>query len=242
MVAHPHDPQPRRRWARVRAAIAHEIREVIPLTLFFFVGFNVILLTKRPMLSEYLIAYAGFMIATTSALIVGKVVLVADKMQLLRRFDHAPLAYPILYKALVYTILVLVARLLEGLMHFLVEGGVLGGGRFLTEVLGSFSWPHFISVQLWIFVLFLIYVTAHELNALFGDGELSRILFRRRSTEVKSLRRARILLLTRLSNLTKAHSVAELEDPASPEHRELLAILRALGARESAPLPVSPRT
>jgi hypothetical protein len=239
MVAHPHDPPPQGRWARVRTTIAHEIREVIPPTLFFFVGFNVILLTKRLMLSQYLIAYAGFMIATTSALIVGKVVLVADKMPLLRRFDHAPLAYPILHKALVYTILVLVARLLEALVHFLVEGGVLGGGRFLTEVLGSFSWPHFIAVQLWIFVLFLIYVTANELNALFGDGELSRILFRRRSTEVKSARRARIRLLTRLSNLTSAHSVAELEDPGSREHQELIEILRALSAREAVRLPAS---
>src|SRR5215469_16542282 len=153
MAAHRHDPPPRERWARVRTAIAHEIREVIPPTLFFFAGFNLILFTKRLMLSQYLIAYAGFMIATTSALIVGKVVLVADKLPVLRRFDHAPLAYPILYKAFAYTVLVLLARLLEALVHFLVEGGVLGGGRFLGEVFDNFSWQRFIAVQLWIFVL-----------------------------------------------------------------------------------------
>jgi hypothetical protein len=220
------------RWARLGAVIVRECKEVIPPTVFFFVGFNLILLTKRLMLAEYLIAYAGFLVATTSALIVGKVVLIADKMPILRRFDYAPLAYPILFKTLVYTALVAVARLLEALIHYLIRGGTLGKGGFADEVLGNFSWDRFIAVQLWIAVLFLIYVSAHELNELFGDGELFRILFRRRSSALKAARRARIRLLARLSRLTEAHPMAVLEDPASPEHSELVAILRDLVQRD----------
>jgi hypothetical protein len=216
------------RWAHLCAVIARELKEVIPPTVFFFVGFNLILFTKRLILSEYLIAYAGFLVATTSALIVGKVVLIADKMPILRRFDHAPLAYPILFKAAAYTALVTVARLLEALIHYLIKGGELGSGGFIEEVLGNFSWSRFIAIQLWIGVLFLIYVTAHELNELFGDGELFRILFLRRSSALKEARRARIRLLTRLSRLTEAHPLTKLEDPASPEHRELVDILRNL--------------
>jgi hypothetical protein len=208
--------------------MVREFKEVIPPTVFFFVGFNLILFTKRLMLSEYLIAYAGFLVATTSALIVGKVVLIAGKMPILRRFDYAPLAYPILFKTLVYTALVTVARLLEALIHYLIKGGELGGGGFVEEVLGKFSWSHFIGVQLWIGVLFLIYVSAHELNELFGDGELFHILFRRRSSAVKETRRARIRLLARLSRLTEAHPITVLEDPASPEHSELVEILKSL--------------
>jgi hypothetical protein len=215
-------------WAEVGAIIVREVKEVIPPTVFFFVGFNLILFTKRLMLSEYLIAYAGFLVATTGALIVGKVVLIADKMPFLGRFDHAPLAYPILFKAAVYTALVTVARLLEVLIHYLIKGGQLGGGKFPEEVLGNFSWSRFIAIQLWIGVLFLIYVSAHELNELLGDGELFRILFRRRSSALKEARRARIRLLTRLSRLTEANPIAVLEDPASPEHSELIAILRNL--------------
>jgi hypothetical protein len=98
----------------------------------------------------------------------------------------------------------------------------------VAEVLGSFSWPRFIAIQLWICVLFLIYVAAHELNELFADGELFRILFRRRTSALKETRRARIHLLTRLSRLMEAHPIAVLEDPASPEHSEHVAILRNL--------------
>jgi len=168
----------RKSLARLGAVLLHELRLVIPPTVFFFFGFNLILLTKRLFLADYLIAYAGFLIATTSALIVGKVVLVAAKLPLLSRLDGKPLAYPVLFKALVYTLLVFIARLLEALIHFLIEEGVIGGGTFIRHELGTFSWPHFIAVQLWIFVLFLVYVSITELNKLFGEGELYKIFFK----------------------------------------------------------------
>ena len=80
MTSHAADTKNRTRLARVGGVLLHELRLVMPPTLFFFVGFNLILLTKRLFLADYLIAYTGFLIATTSALIVGKVVLVADKL------------------------------------------------------------------------------------------------------------------------------------------------------------------
>jgi len=228
MSAHVLDTPHRSRWSRIGAVIVREIHEVIPPTLFFFVGFNLILFTKRLFLQQYLIAYAGFFIATTGALIVGKVVLVANTMPVLRRFDHEPLAYPILFKAVVYTLLVGVVRLMERLIDFLMDGGALGGGRFIAHILGTWSWPQFIATQLWVFVLFLIWVAVSELNILVGDGELFRIFFTRRSSQLKSTRRARIRLLTRLSRLTEAHPITVLEDPQSAPHGELVAILRSL--------------
>jgi hypothetical protein len=218
----------RGRWARLGAFLLHEFHEMLPPTIFFFVGFNLILFSKRLLLADYLIQFSGFILATTSALIVGKTVLVADMMPFLRRFDHAPLVQPVLFKTAVYTVLVFVARLLEAFVHYLIQGGVVGGGGFLHEVLGSFSWDHFIAVQMWISVLFLVYVTASEVNDLLGDGELFKIFFTRRSSELKSTRRARIRLLVRLSRLTDAHSPDELSDPKTTPHAELVAILRTL--------------
>lgn len=223
------EPGTRSRWARAGAFVAHEFREMLPPTIFFFVGFNLILLTKRLMLAEYLIQFSGFLVATMGALIVGKTVLVADAMPFLRRFDKAPLAQPILFKTIVYTLLVFVARLLEALIHYMLADGTLGGGGFLHELLGSFSWDRFIATQLWIFVLFLVYVTASEVNSLLGDGELFKILFTRRSSELQSTRRARIRLLVRLARLTDAHPIDVLRDPGTAPNAELVTILRSLG-------------
>ena len=169
------------RWARVRSFLLHEFREMLPPTIFFFIGFNLILFSKRLLLADYLIQFSGFMLATTSALVVGKTVLVANMMPFLRRFDHAPLVQPVLFKTAVYTLLVFVVRLLEALIHYLIQSGILGGGGFLHQLLGSFRWDHFIVVQMWIFVLFLVYVTASELDDMLGDGELFKIFFTRRS-------------------------------------------------------------
>ena len=231
MTPHVIDEASRGRWARLRTILMHEFRKLLPPTIFFFLGFNLILFSKRLLLADYLIQFSGFFLATTAALVVGKVVLIADTMPFLRRFDKAPLAQPILFKTVVYSLLVSAARLIEAFIHYLIQGGSVGGGGFLDEILGSFSWDHFIVTQMWVFVLFLIYVTASEINELIGDGELFKILFTRRSSELKLTRRARIRLLARLSRLADAHSIDVLRDPNTAPHAELVAILRGLGHR-----------
>ena len=213
---------------RVGSFLLTEFRHVLPPTIYFFLGFNLVLFTKKLMLEQYLIQFSGFFVATTAALVVGKVVLVVDKLPFLRRFDYAPLAVPILFKTAVYTVFVFIARLIEAWIHYHVEGGVFGG--FLSQMVADFSWHRFIAVQLWMFVLFLGYVTASELNHLFGDGELRKVLFTRPSTKLKQTRRERIRLLVRLSKLTQVHGVDDLADRGTPAHAELVGILTRLAS------------
>jgi len=73
--------------------------------------------------------------------------------------------------------------------------------------------------------------TAHELNMLFGDGELPRLFLRWHSSEAKLTRRQRIRLLTRLNRLTKENPVEVISEKGSPAHTELVSILRLLAAR-----------
>jgi hypothetical protein len=216
---------------RIGHFLLHELREMLPPTIFFFIGFNLILFTKRLILEDYLIQFTGFFIATVSALIVGKVVLVGEVLPFLRRFDGAPLAKPILFKAVVYTLLVFVARLLEAFIHYVVGNHAVGGGAFIEEVLGSFSWDRFIATQMWVFTLFLVYVTGSEINKLFGDGELFKIFFRRPSSQLKSTRRQRIRFLVQLSRLTAANSIETLSDRTSAPYAELVGILRNLSTQ-----------
>jgi hypothetical protein len=79
-------------------------------------------------------------------------------------------------------------------------------------------------------VLFLVYCTIHELNTLFGDGELYRLFFRWRSSEAKLTRRQRIRLLTRLNRLTEANPIEAFSEAGSPVHTELVGILRQLAS------------
>jgi hypothetical protein len=54
------------------------------------------------------------------------------------------------------------------------------------------SWHRFCAISLWIFVLFLIYVTASEVSHLFGPGGLRRLFFTSRPSELQLNRRQRI--------------------------------------------------
>jgi hypothetical protein len=77
-------------------------------------------------------------------------------------------------------------------------------------------------------VLFLIYVTGSELNHVFGDGELRRVLFTHRASELQLNRRQRIRELVRVSDLADAHSIEEFRDPTSTAHHQLVGIVRRL--------------
>jgi hypothetical protein len=51
-----------------------------------------------------------------------------------------------------------------------------------------FTWDRFAAIQIWIFVLFLVYTSIAELNARLGHGELVKIFFTRHSPEMKPTR------------------------------------------------------
>lgn len=219
-------------WRHALAWYVAQMKHILPPMIFFFIGFNLILWTKQMILQEQHIEFSGFFVATMAALLVAKAVLVTDHMPFMRRFDGAPLLQPILFKAVIYWACVFLVRIGEGLLHFLHGGGALAA--FPRHLIDSFSWPRFLTIQVWLMVLFLIYVTIHELNRLFGDGELYRLFFRWRSSQAKLTRRQRIRLLTRLSRLTEANALEAFRDPGTAAHAELVEIVRALAARPAA--------
>ena len=214
---------------RIGARLLHEAREVLPPTIFFFVGFNFIVFTTNLLLADYAVAVSSFMLATVAALVVGKAVLVANMMPLVRRYDRAPLIQPILFKTAFYWVVVFLARLLERFVHFALEGNP--PGDFFSYLVSTFSWHRFSAISLWILVLFLIYVTASEFSHLFGPGELRRLFFASRPTELQLNRRQRIRELLRLSRLMDAHSIDEFRDPTSPAHHELIHVLQPLARK-----------
>jgi hypothetical protein len=215
---------------RVGARLLHEVREALPPTIFFFIGFNFIVLTTNLLVAQYLVAVSNFMLATMAALVVGKAVLVANKMTILRRYDRAPLIQPILFKTAFYWAVVFIARLLERFVHFVMEGNP--PGDFFSYLITTFSWHRFTAISLWLLALFLIYVTASEFSHLFGPGELRRLFFASRPSELQLNRRQRMREFLRLSRLMDAHSIDELCDANSHAHRELIEILEPLARKE----------
>jgi hypothetical protein len=217
--------------SRLIAFVVKEIEEALPAMIFFAIGFNLIELTTQLLLDTYLVQFANYTVATVGALFIGKAVLIANALPFVRRFDTAPLIKPILFKTLIYWLVVAALRFLERVIEYWTGGGTLSG---IPEFVSThFSWNRFAAVQIWIFVLFLIYTTAAELNALFGDGEIPKILFTRGSPQMKLMRRQRIRTLVKLTRLTEVHTFIELSDPHTAAHATMFGLISELAMRRS---------
>ena len=214
-------------YHRVGAKLLHELKSAVPPVIFFFIGFNFVVLTTNLLIADYAEAFSSFLLATLAALVVGKAVLTANALPFLTLFDRAPLFQPILFKTVVYCMATFIARIAERFVHFaLIEGHP--AGDFFPHLAADFSWHRFVAIQLWIFVLFLIYVTASELIQLLGRAEMRRLFFRYRPTELQLDRRQRARELMRLNRLADAHDLAEFRSPGSAAHRELVEIVERL--------------
>jgi hypothetical protein len=214
---------------RVGRRFAHAFREVLPPTLFFLISFNLIVFTTNLLVHDYWFKLSGFLLATTTALVVGKAVLVANHIRLIDRFRGAPLIQPILYKTLFYTLVVLVVRLLERFIHLAIDDR--GFAAALDLAVHDFSWHRFAAIQIWIFTCFLIYVTATELSSLLGEGQLFRLFFRHRSNQHRLTRRQHVRALMELSRLAETTPREQLLNTATPQGQRLVTIVDALRQR-----------
>ena len=94
----------------VSAFLIKELKEVLPPTVFFAVSFNLLVLTIDLVLADYVRTFFSFLVATTTALVVGKSVLLADTLPLLRRFNTAPMIQTVLFKTSIYWAVVFLVR------------------------------------------------------------------------------------------------------------------------------------
>lgn len=163
--------------SRIFRTIRHEFYQVLPPTIFFLVAFNVITINKALMLREYGVSFSGFAAATIGALLVGKVVLVADKLPMINRFPEKPLVYNVVWKTMIYVLAVFVVRYVEHLIPFIRELGELGAAH--RELIAEVVWPRFWSTQIWLVVLFFVYSFLHEMIRLIGREETLRMFFGR---------------------------------------------------------------
>ncbi len=169
---------------RVRRFLWKELKLVLPPTLYFFVAFNLVAFTNSLLVHKYWFALTGFLVATTLALVVGKVILVAAELPFLDRYRDGPLIQPILLKTGFYWVVVGIVRFLEQILH--VARDERGFHVAFEAARDAFTWERFTLIQLWLLVCFLVYVTVTELVTRLGEGNLVSMLFRqRRPTQTK---------------------------------------------------------
>lgn len=152
--------------------LAREIRGLLPPTVFFLVAFGMLALTAELSGNPRAFSYTS---AALSALVCGKATLIANNWVFLNRFPRRPLIWNIATKSLFYTALSTAVRLVEGGVHGFLASRRLGAGT--EAMLAEFSWAHFVLVQAWIGVLFVVYTSFGELVGAIGRERMRRLIF-----------------------------------------------------------------
>jgi chromate transport protein ChrA len=155
--------------------LLHELKLMLPPTIYFFCAFNLIVLNSNLLVHHYWFVLTQFLFATTMALIAGKVILVAHRFTFLDRYRGPPLYRAVLFKSVFYTVVVALVRVLEIFLHLVRDER--GFDIAFRAVIDAFTWQHFAMVQLWLFTCFLIYVIAVELSRELGPGRLWKLFF-----------------------------------------------------------------
>jgi hypothetical protein len=157
-------------WAKAK----HELYEVLPPMIFFLVAFHIILVERALIAREYGLHPLSMATATVTALVVAKVVLIADMLPIINRFPQKPLMYNVVWKTAIYVVASLIAHYLEHLIPLWWRTGFRAANERLW---GELVWPHFWAVQLLLVVLFLLYCALRELVRVIGRDRVRQIFF-----------------------------------------------------------------
>jgi hypothetical protein len=123
----------------LKTAALDEARNFAGIFIYLSIVFGLLSLHAWVVLSTQNISYRFYGIALINALVLSKVILLAEGFKFADRFKNQPLVYPVAYKAIAFTALLFVAYVLEevlvGLWHGksltesvpAIGGGTIGG-------------------------------------------------------------------------------------------------------------------
>ena len=160
--------------SKIGAIVVREIREAIPAVIFFLFLFHMIALTRAVIVSDFSITALRATVATVSALIVAKSILIVDKLPISRLFVGR-LVFNALWRTLLFGVVALLFRVIEELIPLIAkhQGLVTATAHLYDEV----SWSHFWVFQMWLFGALFFYCIAWELVRALGAEKVKAMLW-----------------------------------------------------------------
>jgi hypothetical protein len=155
--------------------IGHELRQLLPVWLFFFLAFSLLRLTQSVTLSQF-----GFHSTTPSlvllgSLIVAKSFLLLDLFSFVERFNGRPLLYSVVWKTGIYYVGAFVIFCLEQLIELGIKHHSFAFAQ--TQLSDALSKPRFWVVQLWLVLLLFAYSAARETMRAIGRDHFMSLWF-----------------------------------------------------------------
>ena len=151
-----------------------EVRRFAALFVYLWILFGLFVLNERIVLRQQGIGFSSQGFAIINALVLAKVMLIAEDLNLGHWLDKRPLIYPILHDSLLFTVLFIVFHVLEKVVIGLFEGGSLANS---IPAIGGGGMAGLMCVAAILFVTLIPYFGFSIVSRAMGPGRLKTMLF-----------------------------------------------------------------
>jgi hypothetical protein len=164
-------PKIKKSW---KQKLFHEFTEYLVNFIYMAIIFSSVILYRRLVLAQHGIIVEDYFIGVVKAFIIAKVVMIGAFMGISHKFEHYPLVIPILYKAFLFTIMVMLFDIVEEFIR-----GLLHNQDFLKAIneLQSYINVVWLGASLLIFFIFIPFFAVKELIRVFGVKNVKALLF-----------------------------------------------------------------
>lgn len=119
----------------LKARALEEFKAYWMIVLYLWLALGLFYVYRRLVLADTGVEYLHYGIALIEALVIGKVVLIGRMFGFSRRFEDRPLAVPVIFKSVLFGLLVVLFGVIEHLVGGWIHGrGLLGGLREIATV------------------------------------------------------------------------------------------------------------
>jgi hypothetical protein len=163
-------PQPR----KLKERAFEGFKRFVAIFLYLWVVFGLLSIHKSLVLSQQHLDYEEHTFAIVNALVFAKVLLVGEELHLGRRFQNRPLIYPVLYKCLVFSVVLILFHAIESIATGMWHGNTLAAS--IPPILG-WTPKGLLAVGFSCFVLLIPFFGFREMARVLGRREMRNLLF-----------------------------------------------------------------
>jgi hypothetical protein len=152
-----------------------ECIRVFPAVLYFAIALNLIHFTTGLALRPGETRYYTYYSVTLGALIIGKILIIINSLPFINAFPNKPLIYNISWKFCLYGIATLIFRVLDGFTRLSLD--LDNASAAWQLVLVALTTPLFWSTEMWVLLIFLVFVIFNELINAVGVSKVKHMMF-----------------------------------------------------------------
>lgn len=159
----------------LKQRLAEEMRRFFVMFVYLWILFGLFVLNEQIILRQHGISFSSQGFALVNALVLAKVMLIAEDLNLGHWLRERPLIYPILHESFVFAILFICFHVVEHVVVGWFKGETVAAS---VPAIGGGGFAGLLCVTLILFISLIPFFAFRNVDRALGGGQLRALLFR----------------------------------------------------------------